>query len=72
MTKRFLRRPDVEAKTGLPTSTIYERMAKGTFPRQRHLGPKTVVWLEDEIDAWMAAQIRKGDDKGGTGAKEAA
>ena len=31
--QRFLRRRDVEQITGLPTSTLYDQMDRGEFPR---------------------------------------
>jgi prophage regulatory protein len=51
--KRLIRLPDVEAKTGLKHSAIYQRITEGAFPRQVPLGPKAVAWLEAEIDAWI-------------------
>jgi prophage regulatory protein len=53
--ERLLRLRDVKQKTGLGTSTIYRRIADGTFPAPRSLGPNTVRWLESEIDAWIRA-----------------
>jgi len=50
----IIRRPAVEAKTGLSTSTIYDKMAKGEFPKPRRLGKRAVGWLESDIDAWIA------------------
>ena len=55
--QRILRRPEVEAVTGLSTTTIYERMALGTFPRPIPLGAKSVGWLETEILTWQRARI---------------
>lgn len=55
--KRFLRRPQVEDLTGLSTSTIYEKMAKGEFPKPINLSPQRVAWIEDDIAAWMDAKI---------------
>jgi prophage regulatory protein len=51
--KRLLRLPDVETKTGLKHSAIYQRITEGDFPRQVPLGPKAVGWLEHEIDKWI-------------------
>ena len=51
--ERLLRLRDVKQKTGLGTSTIYRRIADGTFPAPRSLGPNTVRWLQSEIDAWI-------------------
>lgn len=55
----ILRRPQVEARTGLARSTIYDRMKAGTFPAPISLGAKAVGWIESEIDAWLTAQIEK-------------
>jgi prophage regulatory protein len=51
--ERLLRLRDVKQKSGLGTSTIYRRIADGTFPAPRSLGPNTVRWLQSEIDAWI-------------------
>jgi prophage regulatory protein len=57
MNERILRRKQVEHRTGLSRSTIYLRIKQGTFPRPVGLGPRAVGWLENEIDAWLAACI---------------
>jgi prophage regulatory protein len=54
----ILRRPQVEARTGLSRSTIYERMKQGTFPSPISLGTKAVGWLEHEIDDWLGQRIK--------------
>lgn len=53
----ILRRQSVQARTGLSRSTIYLRIAQGTFPRSIPLGPRAVGWLENEIEAWLQAQV---------------
>ncbi|SDD72482.1 helix-turn-helix transcriptional regulator [Rhodospira trueperi] len=53
----LLRRPAVKAKTGLSTSSIYAKMARDEFPKPIRLGPKSVAWIEDEVDAWIAARV---------------
>jgi prophage regulatory protein len=58
---RLLRLPDVEARTGLKHSAIYQRIAEGEFPRQVPLGPKAVGWLEHEVDAWIDARAAERD-----------
>jgi len=55
----ILRRHQVEARTGLSRSTIYERIKAGTFPASVSLGAKAVGWVESEISDWLAAQIKK-------------
>jgi prophage regulatory protein len=59
--KRFLRLPQVTEKTGLPQSSIYEKKARGEFPQPIKLGPQTVAWDEDELDAWMAKKLGQRD-----------
>lgn len=49
----ILRRPAVEAATGLATSTIYARMKSGTFPKPIQLGPNAVGWRKSAIEAWL-------------------
>jgi prophage regulatory protein len=53
---RFLRLPAVKERTGLSTSSIYDGMAKGTFPLCFHTSERRVAWLESEIVEWMKAR----------------
>ena len=50
--RRFIKIRKVKDRTSLSTSEIYRRIAAGTFPAQVTLGPKSVAWVEDEVDAW--------------------
>jgi prophage regulatory protein len=61
MMNAVLRRADVERATGLPRSTIYELMARGTFPKPIRLGARAVGWLETEIVAWQRARVAERD-----------
>lgn len=59
MAGRTLRIKDLEERTGLSTSTIYDRMDARSpryapdFPKSFPLGGKAVGWNEDEVDAWL-------------------
>ena len=53
----ILRRKQVEKRTGLSRSTIYLRIQEGNFPRPIKLGARAVGWLENEIEAWLAARM---------------
>lgn len=53
----ILRRKQVEARTGLARSTIYQHVRAGTFPAPISLGAKSVGWIEAEINAWLEARI---------------
>ena len=54
---RFLRLPEVMARTGLSRSTIYVRLDQGRFPRPVSLGGRAVGWIEAELDEWMRERI---------------
>jgi prophage regulatory protein len=60
MTERFLRRPEVEARTGLSRSTLYAQMAEGRFPKPVPLGKRAVGWLESTIDEWVKSRVETG------------
>jgi prophage regulatory protein len=55
--KKFIRLNQVRDSTGLSKSTIYARIAEGTFPKQIPLGPRLVVWVESDIQNWIAKQV---------------
>jgi len=50
---QLLRRPAVEALTGLSRSEIYRLMAIGQFPKQYRLSRRKVVWRSDQLIAWV-------------------
>lgn len=56
-TKRILRLPKVEEKTGYKHTTIYEMVKAGSFPTPISLGPRAVGWVESEIDEWIDGRI---------------
>ena len=54
-TIRFLRKREVMHRTGLSSSSLYDLIKRRLFPQQIKLsGGKSVVWLESDIDAYMA------------------
>ena len=57
MIHTMLRLPTVKATTGLSRSTIYLRVAQGTFPKPVSLGGRAVGWLEAEIQEWLQRRI---------------
>nr|WP_242511984.1 AlpA family phage regulatory protein [Rhodobaculum claviforme] len=48
-----MRRPAVEAATGLSRSTIYSLMAAGNFPVPIRLGVRAVGWRRSDVTAWI-------------------
>ena len=61
---RFLRISEVQARTGLGRSTIYEWSADGRFPAPVRLGGRTLRWIESEIDAWLRDRIAESRGEG--------
>ncbi|WP_369910059.1 helix-turn-helix transcriptional regulator [Xanthomonas hydrangeae] len=55
--ERFLRKPEVLSRTGISRSHLYWLMDRGRFPKSIPLSPRVTVWLESDVDAWIAAQI---------------
>jgi prophage regulatory protein len=62
MTNTIIRLSQVKAVTGLSRSSIYKRIADRSFPRQVQLGPRSVGWLEREVDAWLAGCVAARDE----------
>ncbi len=55
----ILRRRQVSARTGLSRSSIYAKIAEGTFPKQISLGARAVGWEEEKIDAWLSECVER-------------
>lgn len=54
MAELHLRRPAVEAATGLSRSSIYAMMDTGDFPRPVRIGKRAVAWPQSAIEDWLA------------------
>lgn len=54
--ERLIRRPEVEARTGLSRSTLYDWMKRGEFPQPVKLGARLVAWRESDITAWLESR----------------
>lgn len=50
---RIIRRRTVLARTGLSRSTMYRKIAEGTFPAQIKISVKGAGWRESEINQWV-------------------
>ena len=64
-TLEIIRRRQLESKTGLSRSTIYDKINPKSryydkdFPRPIKLGEKSVGWLLREVDTWIAWRVKK-------------
>ena len=56
--KTLWRIDTVMAKTGLPRSTIYQKMTLDEFPQSVNLGPRSVGWISAEVEQWINDRIR--------------
>ena len=54
----ILRRPQVQQRTGLSRSTLYQYIKDGEFPKSITLGPRSVGWLESDISDWIAERVK--------------
>lgn len=55
---RLLRLKQLIEKVGMKKTAIYDRMARGDFPKPISLGGRSVAWIESEIDEWINARKR--------------
>jgi prophage regulatory protein len=51
--ERILRINAVLDRTGLTRSTLYRKVADGTFPRQVKLSARCAGWHESGVNAWL-------------------
>ena len=51
---RIVRMETVLARTGLSRSTIYRKIAEGTFPAQLKISTNGAGWRETDINRWIA------------------
>lgn len=52
----ILRRPAVEAMTGVSRTAIYLLIKQGLFPKPVVLGPRRRGWRLAEVRAWLASR----------------
>lgn len=51
---RIIRMKTVLARTGLSRSTLYRKIADGTFPRQLSISVHGAGWRESAVNRWIA------------------
>ena len=52
--ERIIRLKTVLARTGLSRSTLYRKIADGTFPRQVPISIHGAGWHESAVNSWIA------------------
>ncbi|UWQ14196.1 AlpA family phage regulatory protein [Aliiroseovarius sp. M344] len=53
MTQKLYRRTEVEALTGLSSTTLYDMMNRGDFPRPVRIAKRAVAWPESVLSEWF-------------------
>jgi prophage regulatory protein len=63
-TRRALRMPEVERKTGMKRSQIFDAVKKRIFPAPFNVlpGGRAIAWDENEIDAHLERQMAMRED----------
>lgn len=56
-TERIIRLKTVLERTGLSRSTIYRKIAEGTFPSQVKISVHGAGWYESAINRWIADPV---------------
>jgi prophage regulatory protein len=59
MNHKIIRLWAVLALTDLSRSTVYNKIANGTFPAPVSLGPRAIGFYESEIHEWLANRPRR-------------
>jgi prophage regulatory protein len=59
----ILRRPEVSARTGLSSPTIWRLERAGKFPARVQLSANSVGWHESEVEAWIESRDRVNAEK---------
>ena len=54
---RIVRMKTVLARTGLSRSTIYRKIAEGTFPPRIKISVNGTGWRESDINRWVADPV---------------
>lgn len=58
----LIRLPEVIKKVRLKKSSIYHLISLNQFPRPLKLGPRSVAWVESEIDEWIMTRINQREE----------
>jgi prophage regulatory protein len=54
---RILRLKTVLERTGLSRSTLYRKIANGSFPRQIPISARCAGWRESSVQRWIVSPM---------------
>ncbi|MDC9581329.1 AlpA family transcriptional regulator [Xenorhabdus sp. PR6a] len=55
--ENLIRLPEVQRRTGYSKAWIYKLIGDGEFPKQVKIGPRSIAFIESEIDNWITQRI---------------
>ena len=55
---RIIRLKSVLSRTGLTRSTLYRKIAEGSFPAQIKISVNGAGWHESEVNRWVEGPVR--------------
>ena len=61
-TRKYIRAQELATMLAVHRTTLWRWVHDGHLPRPVRLGPNTVAWDSTQIDAWLAARARAGED----------
>ncbi|HEX2813613.1 MAG TPA: AlpA family phage regulatory protein [Sphingopyxis sp.] len=61
--ERIIRLKTVLARTGLSRSTLYRKIAEGTFPAQLKISIHGTGWHESAVNRWIANPTSYREDR---------
>lgn len=56
--QKVMRLPAVIAQTGISRSSILAYVKNGTFPAPLRLSARSVGWVEEDVNHWLATRPR--------------
>ena len=59
----FLRRHEVLERCAISNTTLHRLITDGHFPQPVQIGPRSVAWIEEEIEGWINEKIKERDRK---------
>ncbi len=63
---RIIRLKTVLTRTGLSRSTVYRKIADGTFPRQVPISIHGAGWYESSVNRWISNPAAYREDRAGS------
>lgn len=60
---QILRLKDVRSRLGISRSWLYDQLKNGRFPKPIQLGPRSIGWLEEDIENWLRSKGEQAGEK---------